>query len=112
MLLRVSYEWRRSSLAPTSASKTKTVRRKKVEDEVPPFKVSTHFLIPKHELLTREEAESVVGSHNATPSQFPYILSIDPIAKEVGAKPGDFIKITRKSDTAGSSIYYRYVVEG
>lgn len=74
--------------------------------------MSTHFLIPKHELLTHEEAESVVASHNATPSQFPYILSIDPIAKETGAKPGDFIKITRKSDTAGTSIYYRYVVEG
>jgi DNA-directed RNA polymerase subunit H len=100
-------------LAPTRTTKTtKTVRRKKVEDEVPPFKVSTHFLIPKHELLTREEAEKIVVTFSATPGQFPYILGTDPIAKEVGAKPGDFVKITRRSESAGSSIYYRYVVEG
>ena len=42
---------------PAASTKTKTVRKKKVEDEVPAFKVSTHFLIPKHELLTKEEAE-------------------------------------------------------
>jgi len=83
-----------------------------VEEEVPPFKVSTHFLIPKHELLTHEEAEKVQGMYNATPGWFPYMLVNDPIAKEIGAKPGDFVKITRKSETAGSSYYYRYVVEG
>lgn len=88
------------------------MRRKKVEEEVPPFQISTHFLIPKHELLTKEEAERVVGSHSASPGQFPYILSTDPVAKEIGAKPGDFVKVTRRSETAGSSTYFRYVVEG
>ena len=29
----------------------------------------------------------------------------------LGVKPGDMIKIARKSPTAGESIYYRYVVE-
>jgi DNA-directed RNA polymerase subunit H len=89
----------------------KTVRRKKVEEEVPPFKVSTHFLVPKHELLTKEEAAQVVARFNASPSQFPYILSTDSIAKEIGAKPGDLVRITRSSETAGTGVYYRYVVE-
>ncbi|MDV3244211.1 MAG: DNA-directed RNA polymerase subunit H [Nitrososphaerales archaeon] len=89
------------------------MRRKKVkEEEVPPFPISTHFLIPKHELLTKEEAEQVVAKHNATPGQFPYILVTDPLAKEIGAKPGNFVRITRRSETSGSSVYYRYVVEG
>ncbi|MDV3276985.1 MAG: DNA-directed RNA polymerase subunit H [Nitrososphaerales archaeon] len=87
------------------------MKRKKVEEEVPPFQISTHFLIPKHELLTREEAEQVVARNSATPGQFPYILATDPVAKEIGAKPGDFVRITRKSETAGTSTYYRYVVE-
>ena len=88
------------------------MRRKKVEDEVPAFKVSTHFLIPKHELLTREEAAQVLARFNSSPAQFPYIQSTDSIAKEIGAKPGDFVRITRRSETAGTSTYYRYVVEG
>ena len=87
------------------------MRRKKVEDEVPAFKVSTHFLIPKHELLTKEESTQVLAKFSSTPAQFPYILATDPVAKEVGARPGDFVRITRKSETAGSSVYYRYVVE-
>lgn len=89
------------------------MRKKKVaEEEVPSFKVSTHFLIPKHELLTREESDQVRARFNATPSQFPYVQSTDAIAKEIGAKPGDFVRITRRSETAGTSVYYRYVVEG
>jgi DNA-directed RNA polymerase subunit H len=83
-----------------------------VEDEVPPFKVSTHFLIPRHELLTKEESQQVRERFHSSPSQFPYILVTDPIAKEIGAKPGDLVRISRKSETAGSSTYFRYVVEG
>ncbi|HXW37509.1 MAG TPA: DNA-directed RNA polymerase subunit H [Nitrososphaerales archaeon] len=83
-----------------------------MEDEVPPFKVSTHFLIPKHELLTHEEAEKIVTQYNSTPGLFPFLVATDPVAKEIGAKPGDFVKITRRSETAGESVYFRYVVEG
>ncbi len=88
------------------------MRRKKVEEEVPTFKVSTHFLIPKHELLTKEESAQILARYNSSPSQFPYVLSTDAIAKEIGAKPGDFVRVTRSSETAGTSTYYRYVVEG
>lgn len=69
-------------------------------------------MIPKHELLTKEEAQQVTAKSNAKPGQFPYVLATDPVAKEIGAKPGDFVRITRKSESAGSSVYYRYVVEG
>ena len=63
-------------------------------------------------ILTKDEAAQVVARFNSSPSQFPYIQSTDSIAKEIGAKPGDFVRITRRSETAGSTVYYRYVVEG
>ncbi len=96
---------------PAKKTLKKTVKKKRVEEEVPPFKVSTHFLIPKHELLTKEESSQVLAKFNSSPRQLPYILATDPIAKETGAKPGDFIRIGRRSETAGASTYYRYVVE-
>lgn len=68
-------------------------------------------MIPKHELLTREEVTQVLAAYNSSPSQLPYILSTDPVAKEIGAKPGDLVRVSRKSETAGASVYYRYVVE-
>jgi DNA-directed RNA polymerase subunit H len=100
-------------LVPTTkvTKPRKTPVRRKKELEPPAFKISTHVLIPNHELLPREQAQEITKRFNATPSQFPYILATDPIAKEVGAKPGDFIKVSRKSETAGSSTYFRYVVE-
>jgi DNA-directed RNA polymerase subunit H len=50
--------------------------------------------------------------YNSKPSQLPYIMSSDKGIQGLGAQPSDIIKITRKSSTAGESVYYRYVVEG
>ncbi len=91
---------------------SKAPRKKAKEEDVPSFKVTTHFLIPKHELLAHAEASEILKEFNANPSQFPYLQVTDPVAKEIGAKPGDFVRITRTSETAGLSVYYRYVVEG
>lgn len=77
-----------------------------------PFKVTDHIYVPKHEILSEEEAREVLKRYNVRPEQLPYILSSDPVVQEIGAKPGDIIKITRKSETAGISVYYRLVVEG
>jgi DNA-directed RNA polymerase subunit H len=41
----------------------------------------------------------------------PYIKVTDPAARTIGAKPGDLVRIIRKSQTAGESDFYRYVVE-
>jgi DNA-directed RNA polymerase subunit H len=85
-------------------------KAKKAEEELP-FKVTDHFLVPKHELMTKEEANETLKKFNATADQFPFILSTDPAAKSIGAHPGDFIRVSRKSETAGEMTYYRYVVE-
>ena len=43
--------------------------------------------------------------------QLPRILANDPAVLSVGAKPGQIVKITRKSPTAKSATAYRLVVE-
>lgn len=91
--------------------KATTRTRKKKEEVELPFKVSDHHIVPKHELVPGEEASDILKRYNATPGQFPFILATDPAAKEIGAKPGDFVKIVRRSETAGDGIYFRYVVD-
>jgi len=76
------------------------------------FDVLKHAYVPKHEILPKKEADEILIKYNAKHAQLPFIFLSDPALRELGAKPGDVIKITRKSPTAGESIYYRYVVEG
>jgi DNA-directed RNA polymerase subunit H len=75
-------------------------------------KITNHVYQPKHEIIPREEAEEVLKKYNAKPGQLPYILMSDKALEDLDVRPGDIIKITRKSPTAGESVYYRYVVEG
>jgi DNA-directed RNA polymerase subunit H len=91
-------------------TKAKATRAKKKEEELP-FKITDHLLVPKHELMPPDEAAATLKRYNASPHEFPFVLSTDPAAKGIGAKPGDFVKITRASETAGETVYYRYVVE-
>ncbi|MDK2795474.1 MAG: DNA-directed polymerase subunit [Archaeoglobaceae archaeon] len=70
-----------------------------------------HVLVPKHEILKESEAEELLKLLGVSKEQLPKIKSTDPIVKEIGAKPGDIVKITRKSHTAGFSIFYRLVIE-
>ena len=73
--------------------------------------VPDHIYVPKHEIMTKKEAEEVLKKFNCKPTEMPLIFSNDPAIIGLGVKPGDMIRITRKSPTAGESIYYRYVVE-
>lgn len=75
-------------------------------------KILEHELVPKHELLTKEEALRVLKELGVRPEQLPWIRASDPIARLLGAKPGDIVRIVRKSPTAGVSIAYRFVVVG
>ena len=76
-----------------------------------PVLVPDHVYIPKHEIMTKKEAEEVLKKFNCKPSELPLIFVNDPAIIVLGVKPGDMIKISRNSNTAGESIYYRYVVE-
>ncbi len=71
-----------------------------------------HELVPKHEVLSQEEVVELLRSLGVRPEQLPWIRASDPVARELGVKPGDIVRIIRKSPTAGESIAYRFVVSG
>ncbi len=73
--------------------------------------VPDHVYVPKHEIISKKEAQAVLKKYNCKPTELPLIFVTDPAILGLGVKPGDMIKISRKSPTAGESLYYRYVVE-
>jgi len=69
-----------------------------------------HHLVPNHEILEKKEADELLANNRLDLDQLPRILDDDPAILEIGGKPGDIIKITRKSRTAGTAVSYRFVV--
>ena len=76
------------------------------------LRITDHIYQPKHEILPRDQGEDVLRKYNTKPNQLPYILQSDRGIEDLDPRPGDIIKITRRSPTSGESVYYRYVVEG
>lgn len=75
------------------------------------FHLIDHLLVPKHEIMTPEEKQEILDKYDATVEQFPKIFKDDPAIKDMDAKLGDMIKITRKSEEIGTSYYYRVVIQ-
>ncbi|MEM0473622.1 MAG: DNA-directed RNA polymerase subunit H [Candidatus Aenigmatarchaeota archaeon] len=74
--------------------------------------VLSHELVPKHYIVSEEEKQKIKEKYKIDKdSKFPQIKSKDPAVKAIGAKPGDLIKIIRKSNIAKEIVYYRIVVE-
>jgi len=81
-----------------------------IPPSMPAFDIFEHSLVPVHEIVGDEEKRALVDRYHAEPYQFPWIKAADPIAIILGAKPGDVVRITQKSETAGKYDTYRYVV--
>jgi DNA-directed RNA polymerase I, II, and III subunit RPABC1 len=68
-----------------------------------------HFAQPKFEYVPPEEHTELLKQwHCRTKTQFPLIrFHNDPVARYMGLIPGDIVKITRTSYSAGEYILYR-----
>ena len=75
------------------------------------FSLLDHNSVPKHEIIQEDEIKLVLGNYQIEKGQLPKLKGSDPITKELGAEVGDIVKITRISQTAGESLYYRLVIE-
>lgn len=88
-------------------------QKRKIEllQRFPTFDLFKHALVPKHVILEDKEKEQLLTQLRVKPYQLPQISFADPVVKAIGAKPGDILRVVRKSPTAGEHLAYRYVVE-
>lgn len=77
----------------------------------PKFKVDKHILTPKHLKLSEKEKTQLFEKYHVTSKEMPKILKTDASLRELDVKPGNVVKIIRKSPTAGEAIFYRVVID-
>jgi DNA-directed RNA polymerase I, II, and III subunit RPABC1 len=67
-----------------------------------------HNLVPKHEKISEEEAKQILSLYLIKhKNQLPIISRNDVIARWLGLRHGDIVKITRYNETSGTYYYYR-----
>jgi DNA-directed RNA polymerase I, II, and III subunit RPABC1 len=72
--------------------------------------ITEHTYVPKHILLTAEQKKELLKRYRIKENQLPKILRNDPVAKYLGLKRGDVVKIIRDSETAGRYVTYRITI--
>ena len=72
------------------------------------YNPSKHELVPRHEKLAEDEAREIMERYlikNRT--KMPIISRTDIMARWLGLRQGDIVRITRYNDTSGEYYYYR-----
>lgn len=72
------------------------------------FNILEHALVPKHTILDETQANEMKKYYNITrDDEIPDISYFSPVSQVLGIRPGDIVKIDRKSRTAIDGVFYR-----
>lgn len=72
------------------------------------FNILNHTLVPKHVILTEEQATEIRERYSIMDDkQIPDISRFGPVSLAIGIRPGQICEITRPSKTAINSKFYR-----
>jgi DNA-directed RNA polymerase subunit H (RpoH/RPB5) len=74
--------------------------------------ISKHHLVPKHILLSKDEASTIMSEYKLNKKDMGRIYIDDPMARYLYAQKDDVIQIIRETINSGYSTYYRLVVLG
>ncbi|XYA00149.1 DNA-directed RNA polymerases II 24 kDa polypeptide (RNA polymerase II subunit 5) [Meyerozyma guilliermondii] len=69
--------------------------------------ITHHDLVPKHIKLSIGEKKELLARYRLKESQLPRIQREDPVARYLGLKRGEVVKIIRRSETSGRYASYR-----
>lgn len=75
------------------------------------YNPTKHVLVPKHIKLNPDEIKEMMEKYLVkTKLMLPFILHTDVIAKWMGLRHGDIVKIERYNENSGLSFYFRVCV--
>ena len=75
------------------------------------FNVLNHVNVPLHVILPDDEVKALLKQYGIVKEQLPKIRSSDPAVRVINGQPGQVVRITRRSPTAGTATAFRLVVE-